>query len=63
MEPKQQKEEKLTREEFDRITAELRALIGDKLRDHKDGDAEEHLFKEIRKDSNSDRDEIPSRSP
>lgn len=46
MEPKQEKE-KLTREEFDRITAEMRALVGDKLRNHKDGDAERLLFKEF----------------
>jgi hypothetical protein len=55
MEPKQEKEgKKLTREEFDRITAELTTLIGDKLRDHEDGDAERLLFKEIRKGSNAD---------
>jgi hypothetical protein len=54
MEPKQEKEEKkLTRKEFDTITAELTALIGDKLRDHKDGDAERLLFKEIRKGINA----------
>jgi hypothetical protein len=45
MEPKQEK--KLTREEFDKITSEMRALVGDKLRNHKDGDAERLLFKEF----------------
>jgi hypothetical protein len=47
MEPKQEKEEKLTREEFERLTSEMRALVGDKLRNHKDGDAERCLFKEL----------------
>jgi hypothetical protein len=45
MEPKQEK--KLTREEFDELTSEMRALVGDKLRNHKDGDAERLLFKEF----------------
>ncbi len=53
MEPKQA-EKKLSREEFEKITAKLTALIGNKLRDHKDGDAEQLLFKEIRKGSNAD---------
>jgi hypothetical protein len=45
MEPEQENEgKKLTREEFDRITAELTTLIGDKLRDHEDGDAERRGF-------------------
>ena len=48
MEPKQE-ERKLSRSEFERISAELRALIGDKLKDHKDGDAEEFLFKQMRR--------------
>ncbi|MGA2663967.1 MAG: hypothetical protein ABSF83_03400 [Nitrososphaerales archaeon] len=46
MEPKQEEQErKLTREEFERLTSEMRALVGGKLRDHKDGDAELRLFK------------------
>lgn len=45
MEPKQEK--KLTKEEFDKPTSEMRALVGDKLRNHKDGDAERLLFKEF----------------
>ena len=48
MEPKQE-EKKLTREEFDKITAEIRAVIGDKLRDHKDGDAERLLFRAMKR--------------
>ena len=47
MEPRQQKEEKLTRKEFERLTSEMRALVGDKLRNHKDGDAERLLFKDL----------------
>lgn len=61
MEPKQEK--KLTRAEFDKITSQMRALVGDKLRNHKDGDAERLLFKEIRKGSNTYQDKNPSRSP
>jgi hypothetical protein len=49
MEPKQEK--KLTREEFDKITSEMRALVGDKLHNHKDGDAERLLFKEFSRSS------------
>lgn len=51
MEPKQA--QRLSREEFDRISAEIRALIGDKLKGHKDGDAEELLFREVRKGSHA----------
>ena len=47
MEPKQE-EKRLTREEFDKLTAEITAIIGDKLKGHKDGDAEELLFKAYR---------------
>jgi hypothetical protein len=43
MELKQQ--QKLTREEFERIASEMRALVGDKLKNHKNGDAEPLLFK------------------
>jgi hypothetical protein len=50
MEPKQ--EQRLSREEFDKITAELRAIVGDKLRGHKDGDAERLLFKTYRRRKN-----------
>jgi hypothetical protein len=45
MEPRQEK--KLTREEFEKITSEMQALVGDKLRNHRDGDAERLLFKEF----------------
>lgn len=49
MEPKQEK--KLTREELETIVSDFRALIGDKLKDHKDGDAEWLLFKRRRMSS------------
>ncbi len=52
MEPKQ--EEKLTREELETIVSEFRALVGDKLKNHKDGDAERLLFKKRRMSSNAD---------
>lgn len=51
MEPKQA--QKLSREEFEKITSELRALVGDRLRDHGDGDAERLLFRERRVGSNA----------
>lgn len=47
MEPKQA--QRLSREEFDKITAEITAAIGDKLKGHKDGDAERLLFKSYRR--------------
>ena len=47
MEPKQE-EKKLTREEFDKITVEITAVIGDKLKGHIDGDAERLLFRAYR---------------
>jgi hypothetical protein len=53
MEPKQ--EQRLSREEFDRISAEIRDLIGDKLKGHRDGDAERLLFKKMRRGSNANR--------
>lgn len=34
---------RVTAEEFDRITAEIRAIVGARLKDHKDGDAERLL--------------------
>ncbi|MDG6924954.1 MAG: hypothetical protein JRN09_00215 [Nitrososphaerota archaeon] len=61
MEPRQEK--KLTRAEFDKITSQMRALVGDKLCNHKDGDAERLLFREIRRGSNTYQDKNPSRSP
>jgi len=54
MEPKQA-EKKLSREEFEKITSEMRALVGDKLRNHKDGDAERYLFKELSSSRNNKR--------
>lgn len=48
MEPKQE-EKKLSRAEAEKMVSELRALVGDKLRNHKDGDAERLLFKNGRR--------------
>lgn len=47
MEPKQE-EKRLTREEFDKLTGEIRDIIGDKLKGHKDGDAERLLFRAMK---------------
>jgi len=49
MEPRQ--EQRLSREEFEKITSELTALMGNKLKGHRDGDAERLLFKTYRKKS------------
>ena len=51
MEPKQEegKKGKPSRAELEARVAEFRELIGDKLRDHKDGDAEELLLKSYRR--------------
>lgn len=46
-------ERKLTREEFEKISSEMRALIGDKLKNYKDGDAERFLFKKRRMSSDA----------
>jgi hypothetical protein len=55
MEPKQEGEKKLSRAELEKITAEFAALIGNKLRNYRDGDAERLLFKNPRKKgSNAD---------
>lgn len=51
MEPKQ--EAKLTREEFEKISSEIRGLVGGKLKNHKDGDAERLLLKKRRMSSNA----------
>jgi hypothetical protein len=36
-------EPKVTKKEFERLSAEIRELIGNKLKGHKDGDAELYL--------------------
>jgi len=36
---------KLTKEEFDEIASEIRTLVGDKMKNHEEGDAERLLFK------------------
>ena len=40
-----EQQQKLTREEFDRIASEIRDLVGEKMRNHKEGDAERLLLK------------------
>jgi hypothetical protein len=37
-------EQRLTKKEFEKLSAEIRELVGDKLKGHKDGDAERLLF-------------------
>ncbi len=39
-------EQKLTKKEFEKLSAEIRALVGDKLKGHKDGDAERLVFEQ-----------------
>jgi hypothetical protein len=33
-------EQRITKKEFERLSGEIRELVGNKLKDHKDGDAE-----------------------
>jgi hypothetical protein len=51
MELKQEK--KLTREEAMKILSEMADIAGDKLKNHRDGDAERFLFKELRRRKSS----------
>jgi len=37
----------LTKQDFNHITDEIRALVGKKFKNHKDGDSERTLLKEI----------------
>lgn len=37
------KQRRVSEKEFDRITEEIRAIVGTKLKNHKDGDAERLL--------------------
>jgi hypothetical protein len=48
MEPKQE-EKRPTRAELEARVLRFRELLGDKMRDHVDGDAEEFLFKEMKR--------------
>ncbi len=48
MEPKQE-EERPSRAELEARVLEFRQLLGDKMRRHKDGDAEELLFKSYKR--------------
>ena len=51
MQPTKQEErkEKPSRAELEARVLKFRELLGDKLKDHKDGDAEEFLFKMYRR--------------
>lgn len=48
MEPKQE-EKTPSRAELEARVLKLRELLGDKMKDHVDGDAEEFLFKEMKR--------------
>ena len=48
MEPKQE-EKRPSRAELETMILEFRELIGDRLKNHRDGDAEEFLFKTYRR--------------
>lgn len=39
--------QRLSKEEFDRLTGEIRTIVGDRFKNHKDGDAEQLLLKEF----------------
>ena len=50
MEPRAQKEgeeKPLTRAEAEKLVSEMRDRIGDAFKNHRDGDAEEYLFREL----------------
>lgn len=38
----------ISRKEFERLTKKIHHIIGEKFKDHKDGDYEELLFKEFK---------------
>jgi len=35
---------RMPKQEFDRLTDEIRAIVGSRLKNHKDGDSEQALF-------------------
>ena len=37
-------ERRLTKQEFESLASEIRAIVGDKLRSHRDGDSEQFLL-------------------
>jgi hypothetical protein len=39
--------DRLSKQEFDRLTGEIRSIVGSRLKKHEDGDSEEALSKEI----------------
>ncbi len=38
-------EQRITKQQFDTLVSEIRAIVGDKLKNHRDGDSERFLFK------------------
>jgi hypothetical protein len=49
MEPKQEEKKRPSRAELESMVLEFRELVGDRLKNHRDGDAEEFLFKTYRR--------------
>jgi len=49
MEPKQEEKKRPSRAELEARVTEFRELLGDKMKGHRDGDAEELLFKTYRR--------------
>lgn len=49
MEPRQEEKKRPSRAELEAMVLEFRGLVGDKLKGHRDGDAEEFLFKAYRR--------------
>ena len=37
-------ERRLTKQEFEALASEIRAIVGDRLKKHRDGDSEQFLF-------------------
>ena len=53
MEPKQDEEKRPSRAELERLAQKLSEQLQGKLKGHEDGDAEEYLFKTIKKEKRS----------
>ena len=55
MEPKQKEEKKPSRAELERRVQRLNELLQGKLKDHVDGDAEEYLFRMVKRKGSGSR--------
>jgi hypothetical protein len=53
MEPKQEEKRKASRAELERLALKLSEQLQGKLKGHVDGDAEEYLFRTVKKRSGS----------